>query len=42
MYTLLAIVLVFYQNSDIQSIQEIRLPFQTSNLDLFPSHAMFI
>lgn len=42
MYTLLAIVLVFYQNADIQNIQEIWLPFPPSNLDLFPSHAMFI
>ena len=42
MYTLLAIVLVFYQKDDIQNIQEIWLPFQTSNLDLFPSNVMFI
>lgn len=37
-----AIVLFFHQKVDIQNIQKIRLPFQTSDLDLFPSDALFI
>lgn len=42
MSPLLAMVFVSYQQADIQNIQEIWLPFQASNSDLFPSHAMFI
>lgn len=42
-YTLTAIVLFFsHQEADIQNIQEIWLPFQTSNLDLFPQDTVFI
>lgn len=32
----------FHQNVDIQNIQEIWLPFQASNLGLFPGDAVFI
>lgn len=31
-----------HQEADIQNIQEIWLPFQTSNLDLFPQDTVFI
>lgn len=42
-YTVTAIVLFFlHQEADIQNIQEIWLPFQTSNLDLFPQDTVFI
>ena len=43
LYPVTAIVLFFpHQAADIQNIQEIWLPFQTSNLDLFPQDAVFI
>lgn len=42
MCTVTAVYYFLHQKVDIQNIQEIGVPFPTSNLDLFPADAVFI